>query len=182
MEIQKLKIEGLDPLLETRTSTLAKDLRLNLKRVLSEGSLDAAEAGLALLATAASVDMPSLVTFAQGQLKQLDFSDEQIREAAESAAIMAMLNTYYRFRHMIGESEDYRSAGLRMTALAKPHLGKERFEMLAFAVSILNGCESCVRSHEKVLREAGVNVEKIHDLARLASIVKAWKTLSTLNE
>jgi alkyl hydroperoxide reductase subunit D len=65
-----------------------------------------------------------------------------------------------------------------MTALARPLLGKERFEMLAFTVSVLNGCETCTRAHEKTLRDADVGVEKIHDLARLASIVRALKTLS----
>jgi len=90
---------------------------------------------------------------------------------------MAMLNTYYRFRHFVHKDDDYRVAGLRMTALAKPQLGKERFEMLALAVSVLNGCESCVRSHEQVLRDAGVGADKIHDLARLASVVKALTTL-----
>lgn len=68
-------------------------------------------------------------------------------------------------------------AGLRMTALARPTLGKERFEMLAFAVSVLGGCEMCVRSHERVLREAGVSIDKVHDLARLAAVVRGLKTL-----
>src|SRR5262249_16681690 len=97
--------------------------------------------------------------------------------AAQSAALMAMLNTYYRFRHFVGSPEEYRAAGLRMTALARPVLGRERFEMLAFAVSVVNGCESCVRSHEKVLRDSGVSAEKVHDLARLAAVLKAAQTL-----
>jgi alkyl hydroperoxide reductase subunit D len=88
-----------------------------------------------------------------------------------------MLNVYYRFRYMVGNEEDYRAAGLRMTALARPVLGKERFEMLAFAVSVLNGCQSCIRSHEKVLRDAGVSTDKVHDLARLAAVVKGLHTL-----
>jgi lipoyl-dependent peroxiredoxin subunit D len=104
-------------------------------------------------------------------------SSEQIREAAESSAIMAMLNTYYRFKHMVAKEEDYRVAGLRMTSLARPVLGKEKFEMLAFAISVLNGCESCIRSHEEVLRKAGISIDKVHDLARLAAVVKALKTL-----
>jgi len=70
------------------------------------------------------------------------------------------------------------TAGLRMTALARPALGKVNFEMLAFTVSVVNGCETCVISHEAVLREAGLGAEKIHDLARMASVVKALKTLS----
>ena len=66
-----------------------------------------------------------------------------------------------------------------MTSLARPALGKERFEMLAFAVSVLNGCESCVRAHEKVLRDAGLTADKVHDLARLASVVKGLKALES---
>ena len=105
------------------------------------------------------------------------------KEAEESAAIVGMLNTYYKFRSFMshaGETklEDYRTAGLRMTALARPALGKVNFEMLAFTVSVVNGCETCVISHEAVLREAGLGAEKIHDLARMASVVKALKTLS----
>ena len=44
-----------------------------------------------------------------------------------------------------------------MTALARPLIGKERFEMLSFAVSVLNGCEACTRAHEKALKDAGVS-------------------------
>jgi alkyl hydroperoxide reductase subunit D len=82
-----------------------------------------------------------------------------------------MLNVYYRFRHFLGSPDEYRIAALRMTALARPAIGKEKFEMLAFAVSVLNGCESCTKAHEKALRDAGIGTDKIHDLARLAAVV-----------
>jgi lipoyl-dependent peroxiredoxin subunit D len=93
-----------------------------------------------------------------------------------------MLNYYYRFRHMLShgapEKEDeYKTASLRMTSMARPALRKDLYEMLAFAVSVINGCENCVKAHEKVLREAGVSAEKIHDLARLASVVNGLKVL-----
>jgi alkyl hydroperoxide reductase subunit D len=50
--------------------------------------------------------------------------------------------------------------------------------MMAFTVSVLNGCQTCVVSHEKALTTLGVSRDKIHDLARLASVVKG---LSGLN-
>jgi alkyl hydroperoxide reductase subunit D len=180
------KIENLDELHPEKSTTIARDLRLNLKRVLEESALDPTEAALTLLATATSVDDATLTDYARKKLKALDVPQDQIIEAAESATIMAMLNTYYRFRHMIsnGQSAEvadlYKTAGLRMTALARPALGKDRFEMLALAVSVLNGCESCINAHEKTLRDAGVDANKIHDLARLASIVRGIKTLSTI--
>mgnify|MGYP000051721960 CR=1 FL=1 len=93
--------------------------------------------------------------------------------------MMGLLNTYYKFKGFLSEETkgDYSRAGLRMNALSKPLLGKERFEMLAFAVSVYNGCPTCFVSHEKVLREAGWSADKIHDLARMASTVKGLSSL-----
>ena len=172
----------LDQLFEERETAVARDLKLNLKKLLGGASLDATEAPLALLALASASGPAAgpLATYAREALAARDLTREQIREAAESAAIMTLLNGYYKFRGMIANDEDYGGAGLRMTALASPGLGKERFEMLAFAVSCLNGCQSCIRSHEKVLRDAGVPPAKLHDLARLAATVRATTTLLTL--
>lgn len=167
-----------DPVIEAKDSTIAKDLRLNFRRVMEESSLVPEEAYPALLAIASSLDYDAMRQFAKSKLQEIGFNPEQIREAEECAAIMGMLNTYYRFRYMVGNNDDYQTAGLRMTSLARPALGKEKFEMLAFAVSVLNGCQSCVVSHEDALRKAGVSPDKVHDLARLAAVVKGLKALS----
>jgi alkyl hydroperoxide reductase subunit D len=169
--------------LSARETTIARDLNLNLQKLMTGGNLEPKEANMALLATARSVGYDELADMARAQLRAHGLQDAEILEAEESAAIMGMLNTYYKFRTFIGNSSeeklnDYRQAGLRMTSLAKPVMGKVNFEMLAFAVSVVNGCETCVTSHEHVLREAGVTPEKIHDLARMASVVKALKALS----
>jgi alkyl hydroperoxide reductase subunit D len=169
--------ETIDTLFENQTTTIAKDLKLNLTKFLDGATLAREESHLALLAAATSVELPRLAAFATEQLQSLGFGPDEIREARESAAIMGMLNTYYRFRHFLGNSEDYRVAGLRMTALSKPVLGKERFEMLAFTVSVINGCEACTQAHEKTLRQAGVPAEKVHDLARIAAVAKGLKAL-----
>lgn len=168
----------LEAVLPPAHSAISRDLRLNLQRVLEDGALDSENATLALLALATAARLDGLAEHARARLTELGVAPEQIQEAAESAAIMGMLNVYYRFRHMLGKDEEYRATGLRMTALARPVLGKERFEMLAFAVSVLNGCESCIRSHEKVLRDAGVGVDPLHDLARLAAVVNGLRALA----
>jgi len=169
--------ETIDVLFENQTSTIAKDLKLNLRKFLEDGSLSREESHLALLAAATCIELPRLAAYAADHLQKLGFKAEEILEARESAAMLGMLNTYYRFRHFLGNPEEYRTAGLRMTALARPVLGKQRFEMLAFTVSVLNGCETCTQAHEKALKAAGVPVEKIHDLARLASVTKGLKAL-----
>ena len=172
-----IPIEPIDTLLEPYTGVIARDLKLNLTRLLQDGVLSTEEALLASLAISTSLGFAEMSSYARKQLSHLGLTEDQIQEAAQSAALMGMLNTYYRFRHFIGSPEEYRVAGLRMTVLAKPVLGKERFEMLAFGVSVVNGCESCVRSHEQVLRNGGVSAEKVHDLARLAAVLKALQTL-----
>ena len=176
-------MENLTSPLSTRDTTISRDLNLNFERLLGGEKLEAKEALFAALATARSVGYDDLANKAREKLGELGVPANEIREAEESAAIMGMLNTYYKFRSFIsraGEEKmnDYAQAGLRMTALARPALGKIQFEMLAFAVSVVNGCETCVISHEAVLREAGVPPEKIHELVRVASVVKAMKTLS----
>ena len=169
----------------TGDTAVAKDLRLNLKKLIAESSLQPAEALLTVVATATSVGDKDLAAMAAAELKTHDFSDAEIQEAAESAGIMGMLNTYYRFRHMLadarnGEVEDsFKRAGLRMNALAKPVLGKERFEMLAFAVSVINGCSDCIASHEATLRKHGLSADQTHDLARIAAVVKGVQNLRT---
>lgn len=181
--MNEMIIENFDRLLENRTTTIAKDLKLNFKRLLEDSALSPEEATLTLLATAKTVGFYQLHELAQSALSKNGFTSETIREAEESAAIMGMLNIYYRFRHFIDHSyetaaTDYGATRLRMQSLANPLLGKERFEMLAFAVSVINGCEKCVTSHEKALLQLGVTREKIHDLARLAAVVTGLKQIA----
>jgi alkyl hydroperoxide reductase subunit D len=60
-------------------------------------------------------------------------------------------------------------------------MGKENFELLALVVSAVNGCETCVTSHEKVLRKSRVLPGKIHDAIRLAATIKGLSKLGGLN-
>jgi alkyl hydroperoxide reductase subunit D len=131
-----------------------------------------------LLALATATQYQELADFVETQLRSQSVSEEKIREAKESAAIMSMLNFYYKFKHMLHKDDEYRQTGLRMTALANPVWGKQQFEMMAFAISVLNGCETCIQAHEQVLRDSDVSVDKIHDLARLTAVVKGLQILN----
>lgn len=171
--------------IQSEPTAIQRDLSINLERMLTQSALTEMEALFTLAATASSVGADDLVQFAEMELRRRDATAAQIQEAREAAAMMGMLNTYYRFKHMVTHNNPdaesrYQQAGLRMTSLARSALGKAQFEMIAFAVSVLNGCESCIRSHEKSLIHEGADATKIHDLARLAAVVKAWGTLSIL--
>lgn len=170
-------------ILSDAQTSIHRDLKLNFQKLMESSSLTLVESHLALLALATASGNSELQSMARQKLKALDISEEQILEAAQAAAIMGMLNTYYKFRTMIkraheGEAADsYSRAGLRMNSLNAPALDKAQFEQLAFAVSVLNGCESCIAAHEKTLLELGLNEEKIHDLARLAAVVAGVSAL-----
>ncbi len=182
-QIELMERPSLQPLIEGMDTSIAKDLKINLKRLVNTSSLDGQEVHLVVLALARASQHEGLEQYARQWLVHSNVSESLIREAVESAALMAMLTTYYRFRHMLEEGvgslhESYQQAGLRMTALARPDMGKRMFEMLAFSLAVVYGCPSCVVAHEQALLRQDVARAQIHDLARLAAVVKGLATYS----
>jgi len=149
----------------------AKDLKLNLQSVLAESSLDerrrwgvaaacAFYAGNARLRDAVLADARAHV------------DDAILEDARAAAALMGMNNVYYRARHWLGGGYESRPARLRMHWVGKPLSGKPEFELFSLAASAIGGCEVCVKSHEKTLREHGVSEEEIHDAVRIAAVIR----------
>jgi alkyl hydroperoxide reductase subunit D len=62
-------------------------------------------------------------------------------------------------------------AGLRMNRLARPATSRVDLELFALAVSAINGCEACVRAHEKTVIEAGLTPDHVNDAIRIAAAV-----------
>jgi lipoyl-dependent peroxiredoxin subunit D len=60
-----------------------------------------------------------------------------------------------------------------MQRLVKPETSRLDFELLCLAVSAVNNCESCVRSHEQAVREGGLSDEAVHDAVRIAAVIQA---------
>ncbi len=101
--------------------------------------------------------------------------DEPHRQAARAAAaIMGMNNIYYRFLHLV-EDEEYQQlpARLRMNGLVQHGIAAVDFELLCLAVSAVNGCGLCVRSHAQKLRTHGVERETIQSAVRIAAVIHA---------
>lgn len=161
----------LDSLFEKFERPTHLDLKLNFKKFFTAESLDDKQRGLVALACAETVHSPELIQFAEQYLKANDASDEEIHEAKDTAAIMGVANNYYRFRHFVKKDEYQKAAGFRMSMMMKPVTGKLNLELMALAVSIINGCENCVEGHEKSALEHGSSTDQIHDVARLASTI-----------
>src|SRR3984885_12451542 len=92
------------------------------------------------------------------------------RQIWAAAAVMGMNNIYYRFLHLVEDAE-YKQmpARLRMNVLANPGIDKQDFELLSLAVSAINGCGTCVASHERQLRQHGMSGEGGQRAVRIAA-------------
>jgi alkyl hydroperoxide reductase subunit D len=154
----------------------ARDLRLNLDSVLSEGGapgLSAKQIGLVALASAvASRHGPLTSAIAAEAAKAA--SAQELSGARTAAAIMGMNNVYYRFTHLVSDPE-YQTlrAGLRMNAMSNPACEKLDFELCSLAVSAINGCGMCMDSHEKTLRKHALSAQAVQSAVRIASVVHA---------
>ena len=60
-----------------------------------------------------------------------------------------------------------------MNRLVKPAGSRVDFELVSLAVSAINGCETCVVAHEKVVLEGGLTEDHVHDAVRVAATVNA---------
>ena len=155
----------------------AKDLRLNVSSLLNDAALgDQRKYGL-LLSCAHGTGYKPIVEAAEAEAEG-KLSPEAANAARAAAAIMAMNNVYYRFTHLASNKEySTLPAKLRMNVIGSPGIDKADFELFSLAVSAMNGCGMCIDSHEKVLRQHGVNSEIIQSAARVASVIKAVATV-----
>lgn len=151
----------------------AKDVRMNLASVLQQSSLSPAQRFGVALAVAYAVREPALVaavTAASGA----EATPAVVADAQAAAALMAMNNVFYRFRHMVGKaSYEQLPARLRMQRLASPQTDKATFELLCLAVSAVNGCQTCVGAHEHAVVAAGLTETQVLDAVRIAAVVHA---------
>jgi len=151
----------------------ARDIKLNLQSVLQPGSLSPAQRWGVAIASAVATRNPRLRDALLADARA-DVSAEVVDDAMAAAALMAMNNVYYRFRHMVGkESYSQMPARLRMQRIAKPATNKADFELFCLAVSAINGCEACIRSHEAVVLQGGLTEEQVHDAVRIAATITA---------
>jgi alkyl hydroperoxide reductase subunit D len=151
----------------------AKDIQLNLSSVLEGGALDDNQRWGVALACAFTARSAVLRTAVLEDASPI-VGDAVLDDARAAAALMAMNNVYYRFRHLVGkESYGTKPARLRMHRIAKPATDKATFELMCLAVSAINGCESCIRSHEHAVIQGGLTEEHVHDAVRIAATIRA---------
>ncbi len=169
--------DNLRQLAETDSKYL-RDLKINISNALSAATLQKKEASLLAVAVMVNEKNALLQEAFMGMARQAGAEETEISETISCASLMATNNVYYRFRHFMHE-EFYNNApaGIRMSIMMNPVLGKEFFELVSLVVSALNGCEMCVTSHEKNLVQHGSEKQRIHDAVRLGAVLRSLSGL-----
>ncbi|RXK52274.1 carboxymuconolactone decarboxylase family protein [Aquirufa rosea] len=160
--------------LDATDSRYIKDLKINVSNALKYATLTEKEA--VLLALAVSVNQKHEITI--NSLTELaktkGATDAEINEIHALTSLLNANNVFYRFKHFVGK-EFYNTApaGIRMSIMMNPVLGKEFFELASLTVSAINGCEMCVKSHEQSVINHGATEARIMDAIRLTAIFKS---------
>ena len=156
-------------------SRYLKDMKLNVSTTLDSSNLTRKEAYLLALAAAVNEKHDTLISAFENLAKKEGATIEEIAETHGCASLLSLNNVFYRFRHYMHDVEYYNKqpAGLRMSLMMNPVMGKGLFELMSLVVSALNGCEQCIVSHEHSVKEQGASEACIYDAIRLGSAIKA---------
>lgn len=155
-----------------------RDLKLNVAAVLGSQHMTKKETLLLALAVAVNEKNDVLIGALEGLATKEGASADEIAETHGCASLMSVNNVFYRFRHYMAGVEFYQRtpAGLRMSIMMNPAMGKPLFELMSLVVSAVNGCEQCVTSHEYSVREQGADQARVYDAIRLAAVIKGLCT------
>jgi len=155
-------------------SRFIKDLKINVSNVLNNNQhLSRKESLLLALAVVVNEKFVLLQESFTEQAKDAGATDAEVAEIIACTSLMNTNNIFYRFRHFI--RKDFytnQPAGIKMSIMANPVLGKEFFELVSLVVSSINGCEMCVSSHERSVLLHGSSESRVLEAVKLGAIIK----------
>lgn len=154
----------------------AKDIKLNLSTILTEEGAQGLKLGqiwgVALAcayATRNQTLVDALTIDSEGKV-----SAEQVQAAKAAATIMALNNIYYRAIHLAEDSDlSGLPAKLRMSVIGKPGIDRTEFEAYCLAVSAINGCGMCIKSHVVEVKKGGYSSEATQSVLRISAVINA---------
>ncbi|HEU0227968.1 MAG TPA: carboxymuconolactone decarboxylase family protein [Arachidicoccus soli] len=182
VNLLNLKEYQIQPTAETLINTNAryiKDLKINVSNVLNNTQfLSSKETILLAYAVAVNEKNNLLKESFVAKAEEIGITQEEFAEVISLTSLMNVNNIYYRFRHFANKDfYNNQPAGIKMSIMANPILGKETFELISLMVSAINGCELCVQSHETKLINEGTPESKILEAVKLGAVLKGLITV-----
>lgn len=182
--LNDLHLSGYEPsaslqALAVAESRFIKDLKINVGNVLNNTQyLNRKEALLLALAVAVNERFGLLQESLSGLAREAGASDAEIAEIIACTSLMNTNNIFYRFRHFVKKDfYENQPAGIKMSIMANPVLGKEFFELVSLVISSVNGCELCVGSHERSVLQHGSTESRVFEGVKLGAIIKGLITV-----
>jgi len=182
--LNDLNLSGYEPsaslqALAVAESRFIKDLKINVGNVLNNTQyLSRKEALLLALAVAVNERFGLLQESFSGLARDAGASDAEIAEIIACTSLMNTNNIFYRFRHFVKKDfYENQPAGIKMSIMANPVLGKELFELVSLVISSVNGCELCVGSHERSVLQHGSTESRVFEGVKLGAIIKGLITV-----
>jgi len=156
-----------------------KDLRINVGNVLNNAQqLKKKEALLLALAVSINEKFDLLKETFTRQALEAGATEAELAEVVACTSLMATNNVFYRFKHFMNKDfYNTQPAGIKMSIMMNPVLGKEFFELMSLVISSINGCEMCVTSHEQSVLQHGSSEARIFEAVRLGAILKGLITV-----
>jgi lipoyl-dependent peroxiredoxin subunit D len=160
-------------------SKYIKDLKINVSNVLNNTQyLNKKEALLLAFAVAVNEKFDLLKESFRTQAQDAGATDAELAEVIACTSLMNANNIFYRFRHIV--KKDFytnQPAGIKMSIMMNPVLGKEFFELVSLVISSINGCEMCITSHEQSILQHGGSESRVFEGVKLGAIIKSLITV-----
>lgn len=165
-------------LLDTN-SRYIKDLKINVSNALKNvQQLTRKQALLIAFSVAVNEKFIPLKSAFKKAALEAGATVEELAEVVSLTSLMNVNNIFYRFRHFAGkEVYNNQPAGIKMSIMANPVMGKESFELISLVISAVNGCELCVNAHESKLVAEGTPELKILEAVKLGAVIKSLITV-----
>ncbi len=156
-----------------------KDLKINVSNAINNTQqLTKKEAVLLALAVAINEKYEPLKASFTQIAKEEGATEAELAEVVAATSLMNVNNVFYRFRHFLNK-DGYNNmpAGIKMSIMMNPVLGKEFFELLSLVISSINGCEMCVASHEQSVLQHGSSESRVFEAVKTGAIIKGLITV-----
>lgn len=155
----------------------SKDVSVNLLKLFALSKLTPSRMWGTAMASAVATRAPLLVAAVERDALAAGVGADVLDDARAAAATTSMNNVYYRFKHFVRDDELQKiSPRFHVQRAARPRGEKLDFELYGLAVSAINGCELCVRTHAQAVIEGGVSRDEVAESVRIAATLHAAAT------
>ncbi|MGA0602575.1 carboxymuconolactone decarboxylase family protein [Caulobacter sp. KR2-114] len=161
----------------------ARDVARGLTALEAETVLSAVQLWGVVLASAHAVGTRAVVEIAERAAAQAGLGETARAAARGAAAVMAQNNVYFRAIELIGDPVlEAEPSRLRMNTVHRPAVAAVDMHLMCLAVSAINGCGACMRSHVDALKALDARPPTLAAALRAAALIHAASRVLAAND